>query len=942
MWVITCVAALAPAFACSQESPAAIATQLSEIIVTGSRIARPKDEATGPITVVEPADLARIPGLSIGEILQSLPLQNGATMNTNVNVAGDGSVRGDGSTRLNLRGLGAERTLVLLNGRRFVFGGLGGDASVDLNAIPLAMIDRVEISASGASAIYGADAVAGVVNIVTRRDYSGIDVGGDYRVTERGDGVVRTAHALAGFDIDRGNVMIGVEFAEQDAVSESARGYSSHVESLLQNGSVVDTGTIFTPDADIFIPPGNSLGLPGNNFYTRVPGSSGQSVANYRLFDSLSDQVNYAPYGDLQTPTRRGSLWLMAQKNLTDSVEWFAEGLEHAGTSQQVFLPVSYTNFFTGAAPTDPSGDQVIPANNFYNPFGIDVPGIFRLMGEDGREVLHQDSTTQRALMGLRGDIGGWHWEGSLTWARSETRDMQSNQILAGRIRQAVGPSGRDLNGSIVCGTPDPATGIVPSANIIPGCVPLDLFGGAGSITHDQVDYIDADVTNRGHNQQLLGDIALSGAAGRLPAGTVKWAFGFEYRRESAGVTLDPLSAQGIIGDGGGQAVNAAAFAASEIHAEAEVPLLGDLIGVRALVASLGARYSHFSTFGDTMPLQAGLRWNVARALTFRGGYAEAFRAPSTLDLFETQMQGVGAAPDPCGNDPTPAQSRNCLAAGVPGGSYTQSNTALHRLLSGGNPQLAPETGATWTAGMLLDWKEIYGVQASLDFWHIQLNHAIGAVDDMTILNECADSGSPDACRLITRLPDGSVAAVDTRTANFARYTVRGVDLGLSASHSLGNGKLNVHLAATHLGAFDITHFQNGESSDVAGNYDMNTGVSWPRWRAQSALDWTHGPWGISYSAQYTNSFRECGDKNPFFLDVPFFTPQDCRSVESRVFHDVAASYRFAHGVTVTAAVENLLDTDPPRINLSPTDNTDPSIYPLLGRAYTVRAVYSF
>jgi iron complex outermembrane receptor protein len=942
MWVITCIAAVAPAVVCSQEPPAATWTQLGEIIVTGSRIARPLEESTGPVTVVEPADLARIPGKSIGEILQALPLQNGATMNTNVNVAGDGSIRGDGSTRIDLRGLGAERTLVLLNGRRFVSGGLGADASVDLNTIPLAMIDRVEIAASGASAIYGADAVAGVVNIITRRDYSGLDVGGDYRLTARGDGAVRSAHALAGFDIDRGNVMLGVEFAEEDAVNESARRYSAHVESLLQNGSVVDTGTIFTPDADIFTPPGNALGLAPYNFYTRVSGSQGQSVADYRLFNPLTDQVNYAPYGDLQTPTQRGSLWLIAHRDLNDSVEWFAEALEHRGESHQVFLPVSYTNFFTGAAPADSSGNQVIPANNFYNPFGADVPAIFRLMLEDGPEMFRQDSMTQRVLMGLRGDAGGWHWESSLTWARSDTRELQSNQILAGRIRQAVGPSGRDVGGGIVCGTPDPVTGIVRTANIIPGCVPLDLFGGPGSITRNQVDYIDADVTNRGHNQQVLGDIALSGAFGRLPAGTVKWAFGGEYRRESAGVTLDPLSAQGIIGDGGGQAVNAAAFAANEIYVETEVPLLAEKTGARALVATLGARYSHFSNFGDTTPFQTGLRWSVAPALTFRGGYAKSFRAPSTLDLFATQSQGVDGASDPCGNDPTPTQRRNCLAAGVPGGSYTQSNPMLYRVLSGGNPQLAPETGATWTAGTLLDLREFYGVQASLDFWRIALDHAIGSVNDMTIVNECADSGSPDACRLITRLPDGSITSVDARTANFARYTVRGVDLSLSASYPLGGGKINAHLAATYLGAFDITHFQNGTNSNVAGTYDMNTEVSWPRLRGQAALDWTRGPWGLSYSAQYIDSFRECGDKNPIFLDVPFFTAQDCRTVQSRIFHDVSAFYHFAHGLKVSAAVENLLDTDPPRINLSPTDNTDPSIYPLLGRSYVLRLQYSF
>jgi outer membrane receptor protein involved in Fe transport len=937
--------ALMPQFSGAQESPAVTSEALQEVIVTGSRIPRPMDEATGPITVIDALDLARLPADSIGEILQRLPLQNGATMNTNVNVAGDGSIRGDGSTRINLRGLGPERTLVLLNGRRFVFGGLGGDASVDLNTIPSSMIERIEISPSGASAIYGADAVAGVVNIITRRDYSGLDVGTDYKLTERGDGAVRSVHALAGFDIDRGNLMFGAEFSDQDAVNEGRRDYSAHVESLLQNGTVVDTGSLFTAEGFIQVPANNTLGL-APNFYTRVAGSSGQSAADYRLFNPLTDQLNYAPYGDLQTPAQRGSLWLMAHRALTDSIEWFTEALEHLGTSQQVFLPVSYTNFATGAAPVDASGAQVIPQNNFYNPFGADVPGILRAMLENGSQVFREQSTTQRILSGLRGDVDHWHWEGSLSWARSDTRYFQSNQILQDRIRLAVGPSGRAANGSIVCGTPDPLTGIVPSASIIPGCVPLDLFdgqgrNGSGSITRDQINYINADLTNRGYDQQLSADIALSGPLGRLPAGSVKWSFGAEYRRESAGVTLDPLTQQGIIGDGGGVALNQNSFSVGEAFVEAEVPLLAGAPGARALDASLGARYSHYSNFGDTTPLQAGLRWNIVRALTVRGSYAQVFRAPGTLDLFAQQAQVLDYEIDPCGNNPSPAQRRNCVAAGVPGGSYAQA-AEPYPVYTGGNPQLAPESGSTWTAGALLQLREFDALQASLDFWRIRLDHAIGSVDDATIINDCADSGSPDACRLITRHADGSIASVDAQTANLTRYTVRGIDLSLSASQPLGHGVVAAHLSATYLGAFDVTQFQNGTSSQIAGTYDADTEVSWPRWRAQATLDWLLGPWMLSYSGHYIDSFRECGDKNPALFDVPFFTAQDCRTVESRVFHDLSASYRFASGVRLTAAVENLFDTDPPRINLSPTDNTDPSIYPLLGRSYAVRVLYSF
>jgi iron complex outermembrane receptor protein len=369
--------------------------------------------------------------------------------------------------------------------------------------------------------------------------------------------------------------------------------------------------------------------------------------------------------------------------------------------------------------------------------------------------------------------------------------------------------------------------------------------------------------------------------------------------------------------------------------------LLAGKPGVRALDASLGARYSHYSNFGDSTPLQAGLRWNIVRAFTVRGSYAQVFRAPGTLDLFAQQSQVLDYEIDPCGNNPSPAQRRNCAAAGVPGGSYAQA-AEPYPVFTGGNPHLAPESGSTWTAGALLQLRQFDALQASLDFWRIRLDHAIGSVDDGTIINDCADSGSPDACRLIARRADGSIASVDAQTANLTRYTVRGMDMSLSASLPLRHGVVAAHLSATWLGAFDVTQFQNGTSAQIAGTYDADSEVSWPRWRGQATLDWLLAPWMVSYSGHYIDSFRECGDKNPSLFDVPFFTDQDCRTVESRVFHDLSASYRFASGVKLTMAVENLLNTDPPRINLSPTDNTDPSIYPLLGRSYAARALYSF
>jgi iron complex outermembrane recepter protein len=279
--------------------------------------------------------------------------------------------------RESISGLGPDRTLVLLNGRRFVFGGTGADQSVDLDMIPLSMIERVEISTSGATSIYGSDAVAGVVNVITRRNFTGLETSGAYHVSERADGAVRTGHALFGADSARGNIVVGLEYLHQDGVLQSARAYSSHVESLAApNGPMVDTGSLNNPYGFFVLPVPNVLdpaGL-GSGWYTRFPNATGRGLNAYKVFDPTTDLYNYASQSYLQTPTERGIAWVSGRYELGSSTEWFGEGLFHRGHTAQQYSPATYSSFNLGAAPTDPeSGVQFIPASNYYNPFGSDL-----------------------------------------------------------------------------------------------------------------------------------------------------------------------------------------------------------------------------------------------------------------------------------------------------------------------------------------------------------------------------------------------------------------------------------------------------------------------------------------------------------------------------------------------------------------------------------------
>ena len=903
--------------------------------MTGSRIARPLDQTTGPVTVVTTADVKRTAADSIGKILQALPLQTGATHNTQVNNGGDGT------TRINLRGLGDERTLVLLNGRRVVFGGLGADSSVDLNMLPLAMIERVEISPSGASAIYGADAVAGVVNILTRQDFTGLELGSDYGVSTEGDGGIVTAHALAGFGGDRGNITFGAEYVDQTGVGQGERDYSRYVEALATpDGPVVHVGSIAIPQGFYSVPMGNSLGLD-RGLYTTVEGTSGQGPDDFRSFDFAQDLFNYAPYNFLQTPSQRGAVWLQARRELTEGVELFGEGLVQHGESHQQLAPSTYGSVIFGAAPVSPTtGQQAIPANNYYNPFGVDIARMQRRMLEGGDRLYQEDSESERALLGLRGTLGTWRWETSLAWGRNRTESSATGEILRTAAALAVGPSGLDANGQVVCGTPDPATGVVSAADIIAGCVPLNLFGGQGpdgrgTVTPEQLSYVSRTLSNSGVNEQQLADATISGLFGHLPAGDINWVFGLQYRQETGKLALDPNNSLGVTGSfGTSQLPTEASFHAQEAFVETRIPLLADLPAARALDASAGARYSQFSAFGSTTTFEAGIRWNPVKPFSIRGGYAQVFRAPTTLNLYATQSAESQRVGDPCGSDPTPAQQVNCAANGVPGGSYEQTANLPTEVIVGGNPLLIPEKGDKWNAGLLLEFPWLDGSRVTLDYYRVRLEHAIDLGFAQSIADECANSGASGACALIVRDTDGSILRMDTRYANLSRLVTDGIDFSAQgAKISPRLGTVSYGLSANYLADFQQTSFAGGATAALAGATDGF--VSWPRWRAQASVDWSRNGWSASYSVRYIGHMQECGDPNEFLQ------PDYCRTVGDRLYHSVTASHHWSSGITASAYISNVANTLPPRVNLSGTANTDAAIYDLLGRVYSVRLSYS-
>ena len=879
---------------------------LQTVVVTGSRIRGEAGETTGPVTVLTKEQLTRGGNDSLGKALQTLPFNTGSPANTNVNALADGS------TRVDLRGLEPQRTLTLLNGRRLPNGGIGADSSVDIDSLPLSMIERVEVLTTGASAVYGADAIGGVVNIITRSDFTGVELGLQRSETDRGDGTITRAQAFVGGHVGQGRWMLGADYVDQKGVSKAARQHSATPLAVANtDGTRVATGSSVLPDGSFEVPDGNALALPPG-FYTRVPGATGQTADDWRPHDDFNDLFNFAPYTYLQTPNERASLWLLGTQPLGGVVELFFEGLFSRRESAQMVAPAPLVI------------DVGVPANNHYNPFGVDIPfGLRRLVELDTRSS-NQRVEMWRALAGIRGEIGDWRWEVSAATSESDAVTRENGLPLVEPLMTGIGPSGRDASGRVVCGAPDPVTGIVAASAVIDGCVPINLFGGAGSITQEQAAYMAGELRDDGYYSQRLVTVGFDGAGGRLPAGEILWALGGEFRRDSGAFRYDPQRVGGVLSLPLAADVPGGSFEAREGYAEMRVPLIAGQTGWGRLDATLGGRVSDFNTFGTHTTWHSGLHWALSSAWVLRADYATLFRAPALNELFRAEVSEQSFLPlDPCGNSPSPEQQTNCAANGVPGGSYVQSEDQTYLVSAGGNPHLDPEDGHSFDAGVEFRSTGAATWQASVDFFQTQLDRSVESPGEAVILSECADHGTALACGKVVRFADGSIRSIDTRLSNYGRVSVEGIDLAARLGLASRAGGFDLHALVTHLLRHDVQVFEGGDTLHRLGR--ANFGFSLPEWRGLGGVNWTRDAWSASYTLQWIGAFVECARTQEF---EPY-----CHDIPSIVYHDLAASYRW-NGIVLHAGINNVTDRDPPFFSAGGDGNTDAATYRVLGRTY--------
>lgn len=908
------------------------AEDLDRVVVTGTRIPRSADvESSQPVFSLTRQEIEAQGLTSIGDVIQNIST-NGSTLNTTFNNGGNGE------TRVNLRNLGSDRTLVLVNGRRWVGGtGLGG--AVDLNTIPTAAIERIEVLKDGASVIYGSDAIAGVVNVILRQNFDGAEANAYIGAFEQGDGTRQAYDFTVGSSGERWSAMLGVGYVEEDPVYAGDRTISA----VPVFGSTPGLGGSSTT------PNGRFCILGTTQFCEQPNGDYGlwtvTGPGTFRGWRGTADNYNFAPDNYLITPQERTSLFASGSLDVTDNVRFSTTVTFNQRRSEQLLAAMPVVVGFPGASQ---AADIVISADSIYNPYGQDIGWIQRRVVETGGRLFKQDVDTFAINLGLDGTIEiadkPFYWEAGYFFGENEQNDTTDGLLTYTSLRNALGASMIDPStGAPIC----VSTAGDPNS-VIGGCVPLNFLGGAGTITREMLDYVTFQAHDNFGYEQETYYANIGGDLFELPAGPLSFSFGLERRSESGFDEPDALINAGDT-TGNARKATAGSYNLDEAYLELAIPLLADVPGARLLDFSVATRYSDYSNFGDTTNSKFGFRWKPIDDLMIRGNWTEGFRAPSISDLFLGNSDSFPDLSDPCNNVNFSGLSASaqalCVAGGVPAGGYNQNNSQI-RITVGGNPDLQPESATTTTLGFVYSPSWLEGFNVSLDWWKIELEDAILTPSGQGIANDCYREGQADQCALITRGPGGFITDLRAVNANLGTRDVEGYDMTVSyALPETSYGRFSVIWDSTYTSKF----IDDGEGNNV-GNYDGdNRSNNW-RIRSNVSLNWQKGDWSANWIARYySGQDEDCTGFNAantrlLCSDPTRRTAEGARPenyMGATVYNDANVTWAAPWNARVTVGVNNILDRDPPRSASTFANSFDPQ-YEIPGRFLFMRYSQKF
>lgn len=886
---------------------------LEEVLVTGSRIKQADLDNANPVTVVSREDLQLTGMTDVGDLIQRLPSMSGSPIGTTTNNGGNGSVT------IDLRGMGAGRTLNLVNGMRSVDGG-------DYQAIPSNIIERIEILKDGAAAVYGADAVAGVVNIITRTDFEGVEVellqadGFDMD-----DGMQQGFSFLAGKSWDDGHIVFGAEYIDQKPAyqSDTPWGFFQDAYYIYPAGceSQITAPWDGTPTGGCY--PLGSSRIPESRLRFAGAGTYMNEGNGLVPFDGRT--YNYAPVNYIQTPYERTNLYLAGHFDINETTKFSTEIRSNIRESAQELAPQPYNS------PTDPAYKGLyngvaysgISPDNYYLTQAIAAAGLNQLAGlpvVDARRRMvettrrfTQDVNQVQANFALEGSFGEIDWNAYYNMGRRQSDDNDYGQFYGPFLANAMGPSA-DLNGD---GKPECYGDINDPSSLIAGCVPFNFFGGPGSVTQEMLDYVGVNLIDTFESELDQAGFSFTGSFMDLPGGPLGWAAGYDYRKESLTYSPDSGKQAGEVTGNKGKGTSGG-YKVDSLYFELLAPVMD------TMELSLGYRYDDFSTYGSGDVWKLGFRWDVTDDIAVRATWGEVFKAPDIYDLYQGEIDSFPTAVDPCSDrnpDPTPSACAQ---------EVVQLDTQLLAKV-GGNANLDAEQGETLTAGIV--WQPTFGdleMAFTLDYWSVELEDGITSLGVQFILNDCYVRGNAGACGLINRRSDYTIEYVQDAPINAALIEIAGVDAGIDATYSAGDlGTFTGSILWTHNTKNDRQSFKGDSVSDLIGRY---AGASFAEDKANITAAWRRGNMSVSYLGEYIGKM-EAGVS---FLNYD-------QKIDSQMYHDVVLGYMFEDTSTsLTFGVTNFTDEPPPYIDAGFNASTDPSTYRLFGRSYYVRLVQSF
>ncbi|TQV85262.1 TonB-dependent receptor [Exilibacterium tricleocarpae] len=963
---------------------------IEEVVVTGSRIARASLESATPLQVLTAEDINLGAETNIGDYLNQLPALGQPLFNrTNSNF----DINNSGVVNVDLRDLGIERTLTLVNGRRFV-AGVPGSSAVDLNAIPSAMVERVEVITGGASAVYGSDAIAGVINFILKDDFEGVELSSRYEITDESDGEENDISLLIGanFDGGRGNATAYIGFTDQGAIFSRDRDISRidavSPAALNPRDTTLELFGQVKPFFSSFPLQGRFDAGVADDQGRRLTGFNYTFLSDGTLVDSFdtngnnraADGFNRSAFRTIAIPTERFLAATNIHYDLNDNVRAFFEST-YSGIDTNAVLepfPLDSDDVFQenadGGIPLayeNSNGDMIshpfMPAEILTVAQGNGIEGVRfrRRIAEFGPRTASNERQTFRFSTGLEGSTdGGWLWDASITYGRTTQSQISEGNIDTTAMRNALlSEADPDNPGQFRC---------VDAEARASGCVPVNVFG-FNSISPEAVAYITADKSRNATIEQKVYQLNMSGDLFEMPSGPLQIAFGLERREEESRAINDTLTVRGL--NSGNITPNVQGeFDVDEVYVEFNVPILSNQY-VDYFGFGTAARHSSYSIpgVGDTTTFEGRFELKINDDWLLRTSAARAIRAPNIEELFDPGTETFAQVTDPCAGvtNTTPGtRAANCRSIPAiqsridsdPDGAFTLTQTELQGTggLQGGNPFLFEETAETFTLGFaytptnLPDW---LGATLAVDYWDIEIEDAIELVLRNNVLSLCYDDPDfqtdPDPqCDNITRFPlgntqEGALDQVNAFEENLSSIEAKGVDVDFQLSFDLDvlglpvPGELSIGTVYTHVDDYNIVNAP-GARVDIE---DGEIGSASHKWNSNIRYNWDN------LSMQW--QVRFIGESRIEDGDIP---SSGCRQrncfVDEIYYSDFQLRYRLPGSLAganleLFGGIENVFDEDPPVISAGLSDSdtgteTTAGVYDAIGRAWYLGFKASF